>query len=153
MTSGPYFQYWSSIIGFYVQVKFSADHSTQLLSPWFPGTLSCLGVCILPGQREALEVSVTLRDVSCIPRERCVLSHYPHSSKTQQLGQILQNNSNPLWPCCWPAGTVLLIRAQGHSSDMQGTCTSAPGTDMHWWLPGKSSTRSNIFVRQFYRVQ
>lgn len=61
MTPGPYFQYWSSIIDLYVEVKFSADHSTQLLSPWFPGSLSCLGVCILPGQREALEVSVTLK--------------------------------------------------------------------------------------------
>lgn len=135
MTPGPYFEYWSSITGLYVEVKFSSDHSIHLLNPWFPGIVSCLGACILPGQREILEVSATLKKCfKCIARGRCVLSHYPHSSKTQQVVQITENNSNPLSPhkcpalsTIAPAAKLLGCRGWCCSSELKGTHLTCRG--------------------------
>ena len=52
MTTGSPFKYWGSVSGLNIEVKFYSAHSTQLLNPWFPATMSCLGVCILPGQSD-----------------------------------------------------------------------------------------------------
>lgn len=163
MTSGSSFEYWSSISGLYVEVRFYSAHSIQLLSPWFPARVSCSGVCILPGQRVISEVSVTMKTFQMHHQKKSC--SYLHSSHLQDLTTCTKNNSKLLspsrclavsttaahqiskaskeflWePCCCLQRLVLhthLIRAQGHTSDMQGTCINAPRTDMHWWLRGK----------------